>query len=484
MSFCNQYNSANGTKSDAFYLQLALLSNIPYLLSMEDGETKYGPNLIIPFRDFGGEKLLQFIWQFGYFNTANLATTGGESLSILFPGTLNKNGGPDFTAAKIRLGETTFFGNVELHLQTSDWEKHGHQTDPQYNNVILHVVYHHDKDLQQTIPVLELEPRISTLLLERYNAIMNAENFIPCASSVNNIKELVWVSWKERLLMERLTRKSEAILALLKQSNNHWEETLWWLLARNFGMKVNSDAFEAIAKSISINVLAKHKASIHQIEGLLFGQAGLLAEEFTDDYPRLLQREYRYLQKKLSLTPSLFPLQFLRMRPGNFPTIRLAQLAALVHQSSHLFSKVLEAAEVDEIKTLLAVTANDFWHYHYTFQQASPFKNKSLGSDTINNICINTIIPTLFAYGLHHEDEKYKDKAIRWMENLQGEKNYITKGFAQLNIDTKTAADSQALIELKNEYCTGKKCLFCAVGNQLLKREALQVSVNTTSIIQ
>jgi hypothetical protein len=448
---------------------------------MNEERKKFGPNLTLPFRDMGGEKLLQFIWQFGYFNSTDLTTTEGEKLSILFPGTLNKNGGPDFTAAKIRVGETTFFGNIEIHLRTSDWEKHRHQSDTQYRNVILHVVFQHDKIVNNAIPVLELEPRISTFLLERYNALMNADSFIPCSASVALVKELVWVSWKERLLVERLTRKSEYILSLLKESNDHWEETLWWLLARNFGSKVNSEAFEAIAKSISINVLAKHKSSIHQLEAILFGQAGLLNEKFEEEYPKLLQREYQYLQKKLLLQPVSIPLQFLRMRPVNFPTIRLAQLAMFAQQSSHLFSKILEAKEITEVKALFQVTANDFWHYHYTFRQISPFKKKTLGSDTTDTIIINTVIPVLFAYGVHHADEKYKEKALRWLEKIAPEKNGLTASFAQLGIKGQSAYDSQALIELKNEYCSPKKCLQCSVGNYLLKNEAIQTKAGLGS---
>lgn len=438
---------------------------------MKEGNKQHTPNLTLPFKDFGGEKLLQFIWQFGYFNNTDLRTTDAEKLSIIHPGTTNKNGGPDFNTAKIKIGETTFFGNIELHLKTSDWEKHHHQNDSQYKNVILHVVYQHDKELQHAVPVLELEPRISTLLLERYNALMNADSFIPCSASISMVKELVWASWKERLLVERLTRKSTYILTLLQESNGHWEETLWWLLARNFGMKVNGDAFEAIAKSIPLNVLAKHKSSIHQLEALLFGQAGLLNEEFEEDYPKLLKREYSYLQKKLSLNQVNIRLQFLRMRPVNFPTIRLAQLAAFIQQSSHLFSKMMEAKELAEVKSPFQVTANDYWHYHYTFRQASSFKKKSLGTDAVDNIIINTVVPVLFAYGLHHNEEKHKDKAIRWLEGLSAEENVLLKGFAGLGVKAVTAFDAQALIELKNEYCSHKKCLDCSVGNHILKRE-------------
>lgn len=445
---------------------------------MEKGGKKYGPNLSIPFRENGGEKLLQYIWQFGYFSSSNLTTTAGEALSTIFPGTLNKNGGPDFTGAKIKIGETIFFGNVELHLKTSDWERHHHGDDAAYRNVILHVVFQHDKDIHNAIPVLELESRISTLLLERYFQLMNAETFIPCSTSITSVKELVWMAWKERLLVERLSRKADYALSLLQKSNNHWEEVLWWMLAKNFGSKVNGDAFESIARSLPINVLAKHKSSIHQIEALLFGQAGLLEGSLEDDYPSMLQREYNYLRKKLSLQPISIPLQFLRMRPVAFPTIRLAQLSVLVQQSTHLFSKVIEAQEVGELQKLLMVTANDYWHYHYTFQQKSPFKEKSLGSDTINNIIINTIIPLLFSYGMHHGEERYKEKALYWLEALHSEKNSVTKGFSQLGVEAKSAYDSQALIELKNEYCSKKKCLQCAAGNYLLKREVLHSATN------
>jgi hypothetical protein len=418
------------------------------------------------------ERLLQFIWQFSYFNKSNLTTIEGEPLLIILPGIINKNQGPDFSAAKIRIGNTTFFGTIELHLQTSGWEKHQHQSDKQYNNVILHVVFQHDKELNNAIPTLELQARISTLLLERYSFLMSTNATIPCSNNLAGIKELVWLSWKERLLAERLTRKSEHILQLLKENNFHWEETFWWLLARNFGSKINGEAFEVLARSIPINLLAKHKSSIHQIEALLFGQANLLNEDFEDDYPKLLQREYNFLKKKYNLRPSPIPVLFLRMRPGNFPTIRLAQLAMLIQTATHLFSKILEADKIAGIKTLFTVAANDFWHYHYTFQQSSAFKKKTIGNDTIDNIIINSVIPMLFAYAIHHNEEKYKDKALRWLEEITPESNTITKEFVQLGLSNGSAYDSQALIELKNEYCLHKRCLDCAVGNNLLREAA------------
>ena len=414
------------------------------------------------------ERLLQYIWQFQYFNRSNLQTAKGEKLTILFPGNLNLNQGPDFTNAQIKIDDTILVGSIELHIKASQWNEHGHSGDANYKNVILHVVFENDI-LQSSIPVLELQSRISNLLLDKYDKLMNASSFIACSNSISEIKEITWIAWKERLLAERLTRKSGIAFRFLEENKMHWEETFWWMLARNFGMKVNSEAFELMARTISVNILAKHKNQIHQLEALLLGQAGLLNEDFTEDYPKLLQREYFFLQKKYELKPIHSPVHFLRMRPGNFPTIRLAQLAALVQNSAHLFSKILETAKISDIKKLLSVTANDYWHYHYSLDEPSSFKKKTVGQNMIDNIVINTVIPMLFAYGLHHKEEKFKTKAILWLEEISAEINSITKGFSQLQLDNKTAFDSQAFIELKTQYCDQKLCLKCSVGNSLLK---------------
>lgn len=425
--------------------------------------------LTLPFRT-GGEKLLQYIWQLQYFNKSELRTTTGEELEIIFPGKLNTNQGPDFIQARIKIDNTILVGSIELHLKTSHWNDHGHSKDPNYNNVILHVVFEDDEP-PASLPVLELQPRISNLLLERYSDLMNSSYFIPCGHSVSQVKEITWLSWKERLVAERLTRKSTNVLRLLEESKGHWEETFWWLLARSFGMKVNSDAFESVAKSIPISILGKHKNQIHQVEALLFGQAGLLKGAFAEEYPKLLQREYAFLRKKYDLATVHDSIQFLRMRPGNFPTVRLAQLAALIQNSVHLFSRVLEIEKVTELRKLFGVTANDYWHYHYQFDQASSFKKKVIGSNATNNIIINTIVPVLFAYGALHKEEKYKARAINWLEDLEPEVNFISRGFAALGVETKSAFDSQALIELKTQYCDDKNCLRCAVGNMVLKSQ-------------
>jgi hypothetical protein len=427
--------------------------------------------LSLPLRGPGGitERLLQFIWQLQYFNKSELTTTTGEAVQIIFPGQHNTNQGPDFSEAKIRIADTTWAGNVELHFRTSDWEKHNHHLDDNYRNVILHVVWENDVSDGNPIPVLQLKERVSKILLERYEDLMNAAGFIPCDKTIPTVRDIIWKSWKERLLAERLIRKAKVVEDYLQQSNYHWEEAFWWLLARNFGMKVNADAFEQVAKSIPLATLTKHKNQIHQLEALLLGQAGLLSGRLQEGYPRMLWKEYEFYRNKYKLPQPGGHLFFLRMRPGNFPTVRLAQLAMLVLESSHLFSKIKEASSAHEISKWFDITANDYWHYHYRFDETSAFKKKKIGAAMIQNIMINTVAPMLFAYGHSHNEEKYKRKSLRWLEETSPEVNAITKGFSRLKIESKSAFDSQALIELKNEYCSRKRCLECAVGAAILK---------------
>jgi hypothetical protein len=418
------------------------------------------------------ERLLQYIWQFQNFNKNDLTLIDGDRLQIIHQGKFNTNQGADFTEAKIKIGNTTWAGNIELHIKSSDWNLHNHSADKNYNNIILHVVWQQDKEITvagNSLPTLELQDRVSKLLLSRYEELMNVFLFIPCANYVHTIKEITLLSWKQRLLAERLEKKSAIILSYLEQNIFNWEETFWWLIAKNFGLKVNSEEFEKLARSLPVTILAKHKNQIHQLEALLFGQAGLLEKDYKEDYPTMLQKEYRFYQKKYKLNQPVLQMFFLRMRPANFPSLRLAQLAMLISKSTHLFSKVKESESVSEVIELLNVTANDYWHYHYVFDETSAFKKKKLGKQMINNILINTIVPMLFAYGLYHNEQPYKDKAIAWLEKISSEKNIITKGFEALKFTNKNAFDSQAYIQLKNEYCNNKRCLECAIGNALLK---------------
>jgi len=416
------------------------------------------------------ERLLQYIWQFCHFNLNDLRTDEGDLLQVIHPGSLNTNQGPDFIDAKIKIASTTWAGSIELHTQASHWKDHKHSGDKNYNNVILHVVWKNDVKLHLPFSTLVLEDKVPKLLLHRYDELMNAGSFIPCEKNIHLVNSLTWQSLKESMLVERLESKTRNIFDQLQKTNYHWEEICWWQLAKNFGIKLNAVAFEKVARSLPLHILAKHRGQIHQAEALLFGQAGLLDGEFTGDYPKLLQREYLFLKKKYGLQKVEAGMFFLRMRPSNFPTLRLAQLAMLLHKSQQLFSKIKESQDVNNIRGLLRVTANDYWHYHYVFDVPSPFKKKKLGEQMIGNILVNTVVPVVFAYGHYHHEQVYKDKALHWLEHIKAEQNAITRGFTTLGANNKTAFDSQALIQLKNEYCNKKRCLDCSIGNKLIRK--------------
>jgi hypothetical protein len=419
------------------------------------------------------EKLFQFIWQHQYFNSGNLSTTSGEPLEVIDPGLLNHNQGPDFTNARVRINDTLWAGNIELHINSADWDAHRHSSDTNYNNVVLHVVWKHDKEVTDgvgsVLHTLELYDRVSSIMLSHYDHLMANSAFIPCDKQLASVREITLHAWKQRLVVERLEQKCRTIFHRLEESGNHWEEVFWWSIARNFGVKLNAEPFELVARSLPVAMLAKHKHQQLQLEALLLGQAGLLDDNFVEEYPLLLQKEYRFLVKKYNLTPPAAVLYFHRMRPANFPTVRLAQLAALVHGSVHLFSKIIEHTGLNAVRQLLDVTANDYWHYHYRFDQPGDYKVKNLGATMIDNILINTVIPMVFAYGSYHKDQALKDRALNWLEDIEQESNHITKGFAALGATATNAADSQAFVQLKTAYCDKKRCLECSVGNAIIK---------------
>lgn len=423
------------------------------------------------------ESLLQFIWKFQYYNNANLTTTSNEPLQIIKPGSQNTNQGADFLDAVLKINQVLLAGTIELHINTANWTQHKHHTDKNYNNVILHVVWIDNRPTTTNsnfapIATLELQPLVSKILLSKYQQLSNSPQALPCAAFLPALSSIGWTAWKERLVAERLFDKSNHVLQLLQSNNNNWEETFWQMLAHNFGLKVNANLFLQMAQNISLNVLAKHKNQIHQIEALLLGQVNLLNEDFENDYPKLLQKEYLFLKKKYQLKNIAGNAHFLRMRPSNFPTIRLAQLAMLITQSSHLFSKIKEAVLVKDVTKHFVCTCNDYWHYHYTLtDEPSNYKPKMLGKATVDAIVINTLCSVLFAYGSYMNEEDYKQKAINWLQQIAAEQNSVTKVFTQNNLPNKSAFDSQAYLQLYKNYCTGKHCLQCSVGNKILKIE-------------
>jgi hypothetical protein len=415
------------------------------------------------------EKLLQHIWQMGRFNRQQLFTQDNEPVHIIYPGRLNTNHGPDFLDAKIRIGNAIWVGNIELHVRSSDWEKHRHQHDSNYNNVILHVVYIYDGACSDSVPVLELKDRISRILLDRYDRLMRLWPGIACADLLIDVKEIVWRSWKDALLFQRIERRSLMLQEMLKQTSNNWEECCWRLLARNFGGHINADAFQKMAASLPLNILAKHKNQLNQLEAMLMGQAGLLDQPLEGSYPKMLQKEYRFLKHKYKLNPIHYPVHFLRMRPVNFPTVKLAQLAVLIHRSSHLFSKLKVITDIKDIYALFDITANDYWHYHYRFDEPVQYLPKKLGKQMIGNMIINSIVPLLYWYAHLHKDDLLKQRMITWLEKLPPENNTITRSWASYGVVNDNAFDSQALIELRTQYCDQKKCLSCRIGNAILK---------------
>ena len=430
------------------------------------------------------EDFLHFLWRTRRFDLSNLETTTGQSLEILDFGEYNRlNAGADFQNVKIKIDDLTWFGNVEMHLKSSDWLLHKHQNDAAYGTVILHVVYEEDvpifyqnpnienKENGSLLPCLVLKNRIPEGIFQNYWSLLNNENWIPCQHHFYKVSEITKDLWLDRLLIERLERKTEAIATAFEQNNGDWEETFWQFVARYFGSKVNAEPMERLAHGLPHLVLAKHKNQLFQIEALLFGQSGLLETDFTDDYPKALKKEYLFLQKKHNLTApvSKAAWKFSRMRPQSFPTIRLAQLAALVHKSSHLFSKIITPMPISDLKTFFEVEVSDYWHTHYMFDTLSVFSEKSFGKDAIDLLLINVVAPLLFFYGKMRKEETVKDRALELLDNLKPEKNALTEGYQKLGLEIKNAARSQSLIQLKTEYCDKKQCVNCAMGVAILK---------------
>jgi len=422
------------------------------------------------------EDFLHHLWKFRLYNSLGLKTTVGEELLILKTGQHNTDGGPDFFNSQIKIGKTKWAGNVEVHLKSSDWKKHAHDKDGAYKNVILHVVYENDEDVFSSdgnkIAALELKDRFNPKIYENYLKLIESKEWIPCQKYISNVDKITVTSWMERLLVERLESKTQSILDTLKLNRNNWEETFYQHLAKNFGFKTNGVPFESLAKSLPLNYLAKHKDHLSQIEALLFGQAGLLDKNFKDDYPNALKKEYTFLQKKYSLNPidgSLW--KFLRLRPGNFPTIRIAQFAQLIHKSSKLFSKILEQEDIDRIKSFFSVSTSDYWKSHFTFDKPSTLKEKTLGSDSAAIIIINTVVPLIFAYGKHRQSEEHEERALQILEQLSPEKNSIIDNWNSLGIKAINAANTQSLLQLKNEYCSKKKCLVCGIGSKIISQQ-------------
>ena len=420
------------------------------------------------------EELLHYVWRMQRFDCTNLFTTQGQKITIIQFGNHNHNAGPDFTHARIQIGDTLWIGNVEMHLKASDWMKHGHQRDPTYENVILHVVLEEDIPITHQdgtpIPCLELQSRIPAKVAKLYKGLQHNTDWIPCQRLLPGVAAITRQLWLDRLLVERLEERCLSLKGVLKEKKFDWEACLYQSLARSFGMKVNADAFEQLTKVLPYTLVRKHRHNLLQLEALFFGQAGLLKENFSESYPLHLQREYQFLAHKFQLKPMpVVYWKFLRMRPANFPTIRLAQFAKLYHQTAHLFSKILAIQSLKEVENLFDIQLAGYWKAHYLLDKASTPKVKALGKRTIHILTINTIAPILFLYGKEKDLPAFCELALQLLENIPPESNHLISKWEGLGFHAENAYQSQALLQLFKKYCQPKNCLNCSIGGAILK---------------
>ncbi|MEP2773405.1 MAG: DUF2851 family protein [Fulvivirga sp.] len=419
------------------------------------------------------EAFLHYIWKHQYFDKKNLKTTQGEPLTIFNPGFHNTDAGPDFKEAKISIAGIEWRGQVEIHINASDWQKHKHQLDKAYNSTVLHVVLKEDDHVKRqdntSIPTLELDNRIYLTMIQQYDQLLETSGSIPCDALLAEIDDLTKISMIDKAVMQRLERKSLRIQEFLKGTNNNWEETTYQLLAENFGFKINAEPFLKLARSLPLKVIKKHADQVEQVEALLFGQSGFLDEKKGDDYQTKLNKEYKFLRSKYSLQPiSLHEWKFLRLRPANFPTLRIAQLASILSDASSLFASFIQESPKAIIELLRRETST-YWQNHYQFGEPTSNKLKGLGKSSAILVCINTLVPLLIAYSKHIDDQKYTDKAIDLLQFLPAEKNKITRIMDQSGFIQNNAFDTQGAIELHNNFCSKSRCLECNIGAKLVR---------------
>jgi hypothetical protein len=421
------------------------------------------------------EEFLHYAWKTRQFKSDDLQTTGELSLKIVHPGELNTDSGPDFFNAKIMIDGQLWVGNVEIHVRASDWIRHRHEQDAAYDNVVLHVVFENDAPVATNaggiMPTLELKSRINQLQYVQYLRLRSSKESIPCASRLDELPGVIAAGWLSRLLVERLERKVALLEKELENSGNDWDEVFYRHLARQFGMKVNADPFQWLASAAPYKILARQSDNLLQTEALLFGQSGLLPEKVADVYTGALIREYAHMQVKYNVRP--MPTQrwkFMRLRPNNFPTLRIAQLAGLLYRNSRLFVRCMETHDVVELRGMLDVPASGYWETHYVFGKSSRRRTKNLGPQAIDTILVNTIVPFKFLYGRTKGDEAMQAQAVELLETLPPEDNQVVREWQRLGLHACCAGETQAMLELSGNYCEKRRCLQCHIGNWLLDK--------------
>lgn len=419
------------------------------------------------------EHLLQYVWMHKIFPLEMLQTTDGTSLEIIDSGLHNTDAGPDFFNAKIKIGETLWVGNVEVHSLSSDWFRHGHDKDRNYDSVILHVTGNADCTI--TRPDGQLIPQFvlncPAYVEQHYKELCQADMAPRCGRILSSLPSLRIHSWLEALQIERLEQKTKRIEERVQRCKGSWEDAFFVTLSRNLGFGLNGDTFERWAQRLNLRAADKHRDNLMQIEALFFGTAGLLQDSINDTYYTRLQKEYQYLQHKFELPQPIEPHLWrrLRTRPNNFCHIQIAQLAALYHREYALLSQFMDAKLPVDVCRLLDVTTSNYWDTHFSFDHLSPEGKKKWGAGAMQLIIINTLVPFLYAYGKHKAEDQRCERALNFLSEMKAENNVIIRRWQDLGLNVTTAGDSQALIELQKEYCDKRKCLHCRFGYEYLK---------------
>jgi len=419
------------------------------------------------------EQLLHYVWKHKIFPLKELKTTTGQQVEVIDTGLANTDAGPDFFNAKLKLDGVLWIGNIEIHERSSDWFKHGHHADAGYNSVILHIASEIDTEISRSNG--ERIPQIQLICPEavrtNYKELLETDSYPPCYRIIPSLPPFTAHSWMTALQMERFEQKATLLNERLKRCQGNWEDAFFITLARNFGFGLNGDAFETWAHRLPFRAVDKHRNDLFQIEAIFFGQAGILEDSDGDGYYLRLKKEYTYLQHKFGLIPMDASLwRFLRLRPANFPHIRIAQLACLYHRAYGLLSRIMETETLQGVRDILKGGTSEYWLTHYTFGGSSPSRPKTLSNTSLDLLIINTVVTFLYAYGLHKGNRVLCARAGSFLEELKAENNYITRMWEQCGMKASNAAYSQALIQLKKEYCDKKKCLYCRIGYEYLKR--------------
>ena len=420
------------------------------------------------------EQLLHYVWKHKIFPLKELKTTTGQQVEVIDTGLANTDAGPDFFNAKLKLDGVLWIGNIEIHERSSDWFKHGHHADAGYNSVILHIASEIDTEISRSNG--ERIPQIQLICPEavrtNYKELLETDSYPPCYRIIPSLPPFTAHSCMTALQMERFEQKATLLNERLKRCQGNWEDAFFITLARNFGFGLNGDAFETWAHRLPFRAVDKHRNDLFQIEAIFFGQAGILEDSDGDGYYLRLKKEYTYLQHKFGLIPMDASLwRFLRLRPANFPHIRIAQLACLYHRAYGLLSRIMETETLQGVRDILKGGTSEYWLTHYTFGGSSPSRPKTLSNTSLDLLIINTVVTFLYAYGLHKGNRVLCARAGSFLEELKAENNYITRMWEQCGMKASNAADSQALIQLKKEYCDKKKCLYCRIGYEYLKRK-------------